>query len=51
MNAEVKRKSWIALQVVSSLGVLGGLAYYITRSWQAAESETIGVWEWILEAL
>lgn len=51
LNAEVKRKSWIALQVVSSLGVLGGLAFYITRSWQAAESETIGVWEWILEAL
>jgi hypothetical protein len=52
LNAEVKRKSWIALQVVSSLGVLGGLAYYITRSWQSAlEGERIGVWEWILEAL
>ena len=52
LNAEVKRKSWIALQVVSSLGVLGGLAYYITRSWQSVgEGERIGVWEWILEAL
>jgi hypothetical protein len=51
LNADVRRRSWIALQLVSSLGVLGGLAYYITRSWQVAESESAGVWEWILDAM
>lgn len=51
LNSDVRRRSWIALQVVSSLGVLGGLAYYITRSWQVAESESGGVWEWIVEAM
>ena len=53
LNAHFRHTSWVALQLVSSLGVLGGLAYYMTRSWQhvAAEGETVGVWEWILEAL
>ena len=51
LNADVRRKGWVALQLVSSLGVLGGLAYYMTRSWQVAESESVGVWQWILEAL
>jgi hypothetical protein len=51
LNAELKRKSWIALQVVSSLGVIGGLAYYITRSWQTTDGEPVGVWEWVLHAL
>lgn len=50
LHAEVKRQSWAALQVVGSVGVLGGLAYYITRSWQAA-ADGEGVWEWVMHAL
>lgn len=52
LNAELKRRSWMVLQVVSSLGVLGGLALYISRSWQTTEGESSSrVWEWVLDAL
>lgn len=29
--ADLKSKGWIALEVLGSLGILGGLAYYLTR--------------------
>lgn len=41
MNEELRRKGWIALQVVSSFGIIGGLALWISRGW-SGESE--GFW-------
>ncbi|KAG0647011.1 Septin-2B [Hyphodiscus hymeniophilus] len=43
MNEELKRKGWIALQVVSSFGIIGGLALWVSRSWNAGENE-LGFW-------
>jgi hypothetical protein len=43
MNEELKRKGWIALQVVSSFGIIGGLALWVTRSWNGGENE-LGFW-------
>jgi hypothetical protein len=39
MNEELKRKGWIALQVVSSFGILGGLAFLVTRYRNGVENE------------
>jgi hypothetical protein len=41
MNEELRRKGWIALQVVSSFGIIGGLALWVSRGW-SGESE--GFW-------
>lgn len=43
MNEELRRKGWIALQVVSSFGIIGGLALWASRSWNAGEGE-LGFW-------
>ena len=43
MNEELRRKGWIALQVVSSFGIIGGLALWISRSWNGREGE-LGFW-------
>jgi hypothetical protein len=51
LNEDLKRKGWFVLQVVSSLGIIGGLAFYISRSWQTTESETVGLWEWVTSVL
>ena len=53
LNEELKRKGWVALKVVSGLGVIGGLAWWISR-WgreQLGEGEVDGVWGWVLNAL
>jgi hypothetical protein len=42
MNEELKHKGWIALQVVSSFGIIGGLALWVTRSWNGEGGE--GFW-------
>ena len=43
MNQELKRKGWIALKVVSSFGIIGGLALWVTRSLNGGENE-LGFW-------
>lgn len=35
LNEDMKRRGLIALQVVSSFGIIGGLAFWMSRSWQA----------------
>ena len=43
LNEELRRKGWIALQVVSSFGIIGGLALWVSRGWNSGESE-LGFW-------
>jgi hypothetical protein len=43
MNEELRRKGWIALQVVSSFGIIGGLALWVSRGWNGGEGE-LGFW-------
>ncbi|KAK0109918.1 hypothetical protein ONS95_002589 [Cadophora gregata] len=40
LNEELKRKGWFVFKVVSSFGILGGLAYWVTRTIQGAETHT-----------
>jgi hypothetical protein len=39
LNADLKRKGWVVLKVVSSFGILGGLAFWISRAWQGVDAE------------
>ncbi|TAQ85780.1 hypothetical protein B7494_g5895 [Chlorociboria aeruginascens] len=36
LNSDMKRRGWIALQIVSSCGIIGGLAFWITKNWQGS---------------
>ncbi|KAH7360393.1 Septin-domain-containing protein [Rhexocercosporidium sp. MPI-PUGE-AT-0058] len=54
LNEELKRKGWVVFKVVSSFGILGGFAYWITRTLQGSETETamfgfggMGIRNWI----
>jgi hypothetical protein len=54
LNEEMKRKGWVALKLLSSFGILGGIAFWITRSWQGADAESgwwgyggLGIRDWI----
>ena len=42
----VKTRGWIALQVVGSLGVVGGLAYYVSRAFGFSIALNTWVQEW-----
>ncbi|RFU23800.1 hypothetical protein B7463_g12539, partial [Scytalidium lignicola] len=35
LNEDMKRRGWIALQVVSSVGIIGGLAIWFSRGWNS----------------
>jgi hypothetical protein len=43
MNEELKHKGWIALQVIGSFGIIGGLALWVARSRNAWEND-LGFW-------
>ena len=45
LNADLKRRGWIALQVVGSFGIIGGLAFWITRNWQGEGGSELGFWD------
>lgn len=54
LNEELKRKSWVVLKVVSSFGLLGGLAFWVTRSLQGSETDAVmwgfgglGIRDWV----
>ncbi|KAL2074557.1 hypothetical protein VTL71DRAFT_8335 [Oculimacula yallundae] len=54
LNEELKRKGWVAFQVISSFGIIGGLAYWVTRTLQGSETETamfgfggLGIRDWL----
>lgn len=47
-NARVKRSSWVALQVVGGLGVVGGFLYWcgVGKNWFGLSDETrAGIWQ------
>ena len=44
-NAQVRQKGWMALQVVSSFGIIGGLALWVSRYWGAG-NESLMDWGW-----
>ncbi|CAG8978518.1 hypothetical protein HYALB_00010061 [Hymenoscyphus albidus] len=50
LNADVKRKASAAVKLLSGVGVLGGLAFWVVRTFQGTESHAIiqglGVREW-----
>ncbi|KAK6601368.1 heat shock protein [Botrytis cinerea] len=42
-NEDMKRRGIIALQVVSSFGIIGGLAFWINRNWQPSGASIWGL--------
>lgn len=40
LNAEMQRRTWAALQIVGSFGIIGGVALWFARSWNP-ESDSI----------
>ncbi|KAH6667946.1 Septin-domain-containing protein [Halenospora varia] len=49
LNAEMKRRGWVAVKVISGFGILGGLALWAVGSWQGSEDSQIwglGVRDW-----
>lgn len=43
--ADLKAKSWLALEVLGSLGILGGIAYWLARQrWQTDTIQTADDW-------
>ena len=51
LNTELKRKGWVVLQVVSGFGIIGGLAFWIARSWTGVDGEGqfwgLGMRDWV----
>lgn len=49
LNNEMRRRGWVVLKVVSSFGILGGLAFWVSRAWQDSEVSTWGlsVRDWV----
>ena len=48
MNEELRRKGWVALRVVSGVGIIGGLVLWASRCWNAGE-EGFGLGFWGLD--
>ena len=44
-NDTMKRRGWIAFQLMSGFGVLGAIAVWISRNWGAGVEST-GAWHW-----
>lgn len=55
LNADLRRKGWKALKLVSSFGILGGIAFWVARSFQISGIEAwwtldlngLGIRDWI----
>ncbi|KAJ8065353.1 hypothetical protein OCU04_006041 [Sclerotinia nivalis] len=45
-NEDMKRRGMVALQIVSSFGIIGGLAFWINRNWQPSGASIWGL-DWI----
>lgn len=47
-NEAMKRRGWIAFQIMGTFGVVGAVAVWIARSWgMGSETYTIWTWEWL----
>ncbi len=42
LNKELQRKGWVALKVVSGFGILGGIAFWMVKTWQREEAAIWG---------
>jgi hypothetical protein len=42
LNKELQRKGWVVLKVVSGFGILGGIAFWIVKTWQGEEAAIWG---------
>ncbi|TVY38020.1 Septin [Lachnellula occidentalis] len=50
LNAEMKRRGWVAVRVMGGFGILGGLAWWVVGTWQGAEETRVwgvGVRDWL----
>jgi hypothetical protein len=46
-NDKMKQNGWIAIQIIGSFGVIGGLAYWFARNWGIGSQGLLeGNWEW-----
>lgn len=46
-NEAMKRRGWIAFQIMGTFGVVGAVAMWIVKSWGGSESYTTWTWEWL----
>ena len=45
-NEVMKRKGWIAFQVVGSVGILGAMAVWVWRTWGSGDDGYTTTWHW-----
>ena len=45
-NEIVKRKGWIAFQVVGSVGILGAMAVWVWKTWGSGDDGYTTTWNW-----
>ncbi len=45
-NEVMKRKGWIAFQVVGSVGILGAMAVWVWRTWGTGDDGYTTTWHW-----
>ena len=45
-NEIIKRKGWIAFQVVGSVGILGAMAVWVWRAWGSGDDGYTTTWNW-----
>jgi hypothetical protein len=46
LNADMKRKSWAALQILGSFGIIGGLAIWLARNWNSENESFAWGFDW-----
>ena len=46
-NEAMKRRGWIAFQVVGSFGILGAMAVWMARTWGAGSDSYNWTWQWL----
>jgi hypothetical protein len=39
LNAEMRRRGWLTVRLLSGVGIIGGLAFWVVRTWQGADGE------------
>ncbi len=46
LNEDMRRRSWAALQIVSSFGIIGGLAIWLARNWNSENESFAWGFDW-----
>lgn len=49
-NEVMKRKGWIAFQVVGSVGIVGAMAVWVWRTWGSGDDGYATTWRWVGDA-